>query len=576
MRDEPARAASRLAADGRVPRRRPGRRALAAAAVVAVVAAAVAALLLRGPGAAPGEPAPASPAAVGGAPGRDIRTVVVISMDTTRWDVISAYGAPALNSPSFAGLARDGVVFEDAYTPVPSTLPAHTSLLTGKDPLAHGVFDNGRYRLADRHRTLAEVLRARGFATAAFVSAQVLAARFGLARGFDRYDDDVPPGAVIGERRGDATTARAVEWLERHAGERTFLFLHLFDPHAPYAAPEPFASEIRKAYAKYPPFLQDYVGEVAFADHCVGRLVAALKRLGVYDNAVVVVTADHGESHGEHGENTHGFFVYTSTVRVPLVVRAPGVPAGRRVRGAVAITDVPTTVAALVGAAFDGDVQGRDLTGVLAGREPLPLDRAIVSLSLEPRKYGGTALLSLVAGDRHYIRAPRPELYDLTHDVYERVNLADSEPAIASRLRARLDDELARPDARTLPERLSVDAETRAMLETLGYVADDATAGGDEGAAGALDPKDLVEYHKAAMTAIPYRTREKLAGALAAAERMVALRPGFFYGHLMLARVLDATGRRVESAAALARARALAPPGQELSLAWTDDPHAGS
>jgi hypothetical protein len=204
-----------------------------AAAVVAVLAAASAWYALRGRPPAPGASATAPPVSAAAPQRRDIRNVILISMDTTRWDAVSAYGAPEASSPNVAALARDGVVFENAYAPAPNTLASHASLLTGKTPLAHGVFDNGRYRLGAEHQTLAEVLRAHGFNTAAFVSALVLEARFGLARGFDVYDDEIPPAAVIGERRGDLTTARAIAWLESHAGGRNFLFLHLFDPHAP-------------------------------------------------------------------------------------------------------------------------------------------------------------------------------------------------------------------------------------------------------------------------------------------------------------------------------------------------------
>ena len=541
-----------------------------AAAVVVVIVATAIVLVLRDRSSTQDVPAGAPPAAVAAAPQRhDIRNVILISMDTTRWDAISAYGAPEVNSPNVGALAREGVVFENAYAPIPITLSSHASMLTGKVPLVHGVFDNGRYKLSVEHQTLAEVLRGHGFNTAAFVSAQVLEARFGLDRGFDVYDDEIAPAALIGERRGDLTTARAIEWLENHAGARNFIFLHLFDPHAPYEAPEPFASKIRDLYRKYPPYIQDYVGEIAFTDHCIGQFIAKLKQLGLYDQSLICVTADHGESHGEHGEDTHAFYIYTSTMKVPLILKVPGTKGPVRVRESVDISDIPTTALSLLGLGFENEVQGHDLAGYLRGRESLFPGRAIVGISLEARKYGGSSLLGVIIGDYHYIRAPRPELYNLARDVYERENLIDVEAGVAGRLRERLEGILDRPEVRALPERLSVDAETRTLLERLGYVVAN-EAPGDLDSKAALDPKDLIEYYRAALTAMSFVAPENHAKALAAAEEMVAMRPDFYFGYLMLARVLEASGRHTDAAARLETARALAPAGQELTLRWSE------
>ena len=535
---------------------------------VAIVATAIW-YVLHARSSTPGVPASVPPTTVAAAPqGRGIRNVILISMDTTRWDVISAYGAPEVNSPNVGALAREGVVFENAYAPIPLTLPSHASMLTGKTPLAHGVFDNGRDRLSAEHQTLAEVLRGNGFNTAAFVSAVVLAARFGLDRGFDVYDGDIPQVALMGERRGDVTTARAIDWLERHAGQRNFLFLHLFDPHAPYEAPEPFASEIRRVYHDYPDYIQDYVGEIAFTDHCIGELLAKLKQLGLYDHTLICVTADHGESHGEHGEDTHAFFIYTSTMKVPLIFKVPGIPGPLRVRESVEVTDIPTTLLSLLGLGFENEVQGHDLTGYLGGRESVFPDRAIVGVTLEARKYGGSSLLGVIVGDYHYIRAPRPELYNLARDVYERENLVAAEPETARRLRERLEGILARPEVLALPQRPTVDAETRRQLEQLGYVVAGDTGGDVGSTAEALDPKDLIVYYRAAMTSMSFVAPENHAKALAAAEEMVKMRPDFYFGYLMKARVLEASGRHAEAVATLEKAQALAPTSQELTLHW--------
>jgi arylsulfatase A-like enzyme len=343
----------------------------------------------------------------------EIRHVILISLDTTRWDAVSCYGADERITPNLAALCREGVVFERAYAPSPVTLPSHASMLTGKELPAHGIFDNGRYTLGTEHRTLAELLAEHGYATGAFVSALVLGSRFGLDQGFQTYDDEIPEAALIGERRGDLTTARAMAWLEEHQHERSFLFLHLFDPHAPYEAPEAFVSAIARIHPGAPEYVRAYLAEVAFADHCVGLLLAKLRELGLADRSLIVVTADHGESQGEHGENTHGYFIYSSTTRVPLLLKVPDRSTPLRVAAPVGVVDIAPTIASLLGLGFDAEIQGRDLGGLIGGGAGPDPGRALTSISLEPRKYGGSSLLGIVAGDFKYIQAPRPELYDL-------------------------------------------------------------------------------------------------------------------------------------------------------------------
>jgi hypothetical protein len=233
-------------------------------------------------------------------------------------------------------------------------------------------------------------------------------------------------------------------------------------------------------------------------------------------------------------------------MKVPLILKVPGTPGPLRVRESVEITDIPTTLLSLLGLGFENEVQGHDLSGYL-GRASVFPDRAIVGISLEPRKYGGSSLLGVVVGDYHYIRAPRPELYNLARDVYEHENVAAAEPEIAGRLRERLEGVLARPEMRALPRGLSVDAETRKQLEQLGYVVVDG-AGGDLGlTTEATDPKDLIVYYRAAMTSMSFVAPENHAKALAAAEEMVAMRPEFYFGYLMKARVLEASGRHAEA-----------------------------
>lgn len=529
----------------------------------AVLLIAASTLACRGGSEAP-KPAPeaSSPAAPeASATARpEIRQVILISLDTTRWDVVSSYGAREINSPNLDAFGRGNIVFERAYAPMPVTLPSHASMLTGLEPPAHGVLDNAWYSLADEHLTLAEVLRANGFNTGAFVSALVMESRFGLAQGFDTYDDDFVGDILTGERRGDLTTKRALQWLESHASERNFLFLHLFDPHAPYSAPEPFGSTIRESYQGAPRFIQDYVGEVAFADSCVGLVLEKLKELGLYEDSLVCITADHGESLGDHGELTHGFFIYSSTIQVPLMLKVPGTSKPSRVRKPVGIVDIFPTILSVLGISFEHQIQGHDLSVSLRSGGGLDPGRALFSMSLEPRKYGGSSLLGIIVGDFKYIQTTRPELYDLSRDAGEKGNILEKAPQRARALRARLGEVLdaakaERYDTSDLDE---VDAR---RLESLGYV----VTGGPKADLAldseALDPKDLIEYQNKAVIALSYVYPVRRDRAIVAAKQMIAMRPDFYLGYLMMGRILEASHRADEALPYFDKARALRPPG---------------
>lgn len=516
----------------------------------------------RGDGGAPGPAAETSAPAATAVPAAarpEIRHVILVSLDTTRWDAVSCYGADERITPNLAGLCREGVVYERAYAPSPVTLPSHASMLTGKELPAHGIFDNGRYSLGTEHRTLAEVLAEHGYATGAFVSALVLDSRFGLDRGFDTYDDEIDAAAVIGERRGDLTTARAMAWLEQHRYEPSFLFLHLFDPHAPYEAPEAFASRVREIHRDAPEHVRDYLAEIAFADHCIGLLLAKLRELGLDDESLIVVTADHGESQGEHGEKTHGYFIYSSTTRVPLVLKVPGRSAALRVAEPVGVVDIAPTIASLLGFAFDPEIQGRDISGWIGGSSGPDPGRALTSISLEPRKYGGSSLLGIVAGDFRYIQAPRPELYDLVRDPYETTNLAASQPQPLRELRERLRLALEAASSAALPEQLAVDNDTIRKLQSLGYVMVDESRQSAAADQAALDPKDLIEYHKRTQVAMSYVAPENLGLAEAACRDMIEMRPDFYLGYFLMGKVLVAADRQDEAYGFFERSNALRP-----------------
>ena len=416
--------------------------------------------------------------------------LVVVTLDTTRADRIGAYGATDVQTPAVDALARDGVLFEQAVAVAPLTLPVHSTLFTGKFPPEHGVRDNGGFFLGPDHVTLAEVLKARGYRTGAFVAAYVLDSKWGLDQGFDTYFDDfdlsktkVMSIASI-QRPGNEVVDRALPWIEGAKDAPFFAWVHLYDAHTPYRPPEPFAAR----YAAHP-----YNGEVAFADSQVGRVVDRLKALGLYDRTVVVVMGDHGESLGDHGEATHGFFIYGPVTHVPFVVRAPFErTASRRVADPVRSVDLMPTVLDLLGLAAPAEMSGTSLVPLMTGaRAELGLDA--YSESMYPlHHYGWSDIRALRAGRYKVIDAPRPELYDLERDPGERANLFDDRRAMADTLLAqlrRLESGFEKTEA-ALPA-ADVDPEARARLAALGYVGSFVASASDP-RTGRADPKDKI------------------------------------------------------------------------------------
>lgn len=402
-----------------------------------------------------------------GPPKPAIRSVILISIDTLRADHLSSYGFPRPTTPNIDAVAREGVLFRNAYSPVPVTLPAHSSMFSGTFPPAHGVRDNLHQRLPDSTFTLAELLKSRGLATAAVVSSFVLDRRFNINQGFDSYDDRFQAVHMVGdfsERKGDETTRVATQWLATHGREPFFLFVHYYDPHDPYEPPEPFAS----TWADDP-----YSGEVAFADHGVGGVLEKLREMGLYDSTLIVITGDHGEMLGEHGEANHGFFIYESALKVPLIFRVPGGKAmGRQVDQPVGLIDIMPTIAGLVGAPAQKQAQGLDLSPWLFGDGAGPAGRALYAETIAPTTYyGASSLLGVIVDRWKYIETSRPELYDLRNDPGETANLLQKESARADAMGKELKRIVAlglRP-----PEPGSgadLDTSARERLEALGYL----------------------------------------------------------------------------------------------------------
>lgn len=260
-----------------------------------------------------------------------IERIVLISIDTCRPDYLGCYGYSRNTSPNIDAVAREGILFENVISPIPTTLPAHSSLFTGTIPPYHGIHDNMNYRLEDSHVTLAEILKDNGFTTAGIVSAFVLNSHFGVAQGFDHYNDEFETTlntTGVDERLGAETSRFAIEWLKENNDEKFFLFLHYYDPHYTYEPPEPFKSafqdlsEDKKKTKRYTQ--NNYAGEIAYTDHCIGQVIDNLKKLGIYDSTLIIILSDHGEMIGEHKEATHTYFIYQSAVKVPMIFKLPG------------------------------------------------------------------------------------------------------------------------------------------------------------------------------------------------------------------------------------------------------------
>ena len=357
-------------------------------------------------------------------------SVLLITLDTTRADRVGCYGYAPARTPAMDALAADGVRFDRALSPAPLTLPAHASILSGRVPRRHGVRDNALFRLDAKVPLVQEAFRARGYATAAFVSAAVLDRALGLARGFAVYDDAMRGASESAERTADRTVDAAYAYLDGVHGP-FFLWVHLYDPHFPYAPPEPFASRFKDRL---------YDGEIAFMDQEIARLVAKARTKA--PALIVAVAGDHGESLGEHGEDGHGIFVYQATQRVPLLVSGPGVPKGRVVSGTVGLVDLAPTLAALCGLSGPKEPDGRSLAAAWEDRPEGAARDYEVESYFPLFSYGWAPLRALVRGSTKFIDAPRPEMYDLVSDPAEKMNVRVSRKDQADTLSRALFDRI--------------------------------------------------------------------------------------------------------------------------------------
>lgn len=495
---------------------------------------------------------------------RPPRNIVLISVDTLRADALGFAGNEHVATPTLDRLAASGRVFDQAHAHSVVTLPSHANMLTGRLPFEHGVRDNAGFVLGEDIPTLATLLREAGFATAAFVGAFPLDARFGLARGFDVYDDDYQVGAkdqvfTFSERPGNEVVDAALRWWHAHADERKLLFLHLFDPHAPYQAPEPFASR----FADRP-----YLGEVSAVDTHLSPLLDQIVAAGP-DSSLVIFTSDHGEGLGEHGEDTHGLFAYESTLRVPLVVWGSGVTPGRDPRPVGHIDLLPTVLDALA-MSEPRDLPGRSLLETDRDGAPRSLYFEALNSALS---LGWAPLRGAILGYDKLIDLPIPELYELAKDPGERDNRFAAE-----RRKARAVADVIPPASAWPPGRRSViGAEEAERLRSLGYVAGSAPI--KQGFTIEDDPKKLVGLDRKIRSAGVLYHQGRLDDAIALLDAVIRERPTMPLIYRQLADLLVRQQRPSEAAKVMqaARERDLADPAMlgELALTLTQLGRAG-
>jgi arylsulfatase A-like enzyme/Tfp pilus assembly protein PilF len=395
--------------------------------------------------------------------------LLFITIDTCRADHIGAYGSRTAQTPVMDRLASRGVLFENCYTPVPLTLPSHCSMFTGRYPLGHRVRNNGSYFLDAGQVTLAEKMKELGYETGAVVGAFVLLSKFGLNQGFDFYDDTLDTHRIFNNYNSEITADEVYEkfsrWFEKSKRRKFFIWLHFYDPHAPYTPPQEFA-------AKFDHDPQGaYAGEIAFVDFTIGRLIKDLESRGILDQTLVVICGDHGEAFGEHHEFKHGIFCYQEVLKVPLVFYNPKLlPQPRSVRSRVNLVDILPTLCELFGTEVPKGVQGQSLRDLIRGTVEKTERTFYIESLCGKEEMNWAPLTGLISGGYKYISLPQPELYDLENDQAERNNLFLKKNDLAQKMDGDLMKLVANFSAPGVSSKRELTREDRERLQALGYV----------------------------------------------------------------------------------------------------------
>ena len=469
------------------------------------------------------------------AAGQTRPNIILITIDTLRADYLGCYGNPRIETPNLDALAAEGTIFERAYCQAPMTPPSHASILTGTYPPTNGILDFTSNGLRPGFPTLASLLKKSGYQTAAFVSAYVLDSAWGLNQGFDVYYDHfdltsfqgVNPGNV--QRKAGETIDLVVDWLGNQARPPYFLWVHLYDPHHDYNPPEPF-------HSRYSSDL--YGGEVAYADHELGRLFEALRRRGEYDRSLIVAVSDHGEAFGEHDEYEHAFFLYQPTLKIPLIFKLPktaGVSL-HRFKENVASVDIAPTILQIVQVPGDRQIpmQGRGLLSPMLGKRAAAASVPYAE-TLYPRStFGWSDLTAYIDGRFKYIEAPRPELYDLEADPQEKTNLYARQRTVADGLRQKMNQFRQRITTSIAAAPSGADPARVEALRALGYVAVSVPVKRGPGQAGLADPKDKVHLFNRVLLAMQASDAGAIAKSNVLLEEVIREEPDLFIAHYSL------------------------------------------
>ena len=454
---------------------------------------------------------------------------VLLSIDTCRADRLGCYGYWRNTTPRIDAMADRGILFENTISPAPMTLPSHSSMLTGTNPPYHDIHDNLNSQLSPSNVTLAEILSKHGFTTAAIVSATVLEAQFGLNQGFDEYIDEMDGAtAHANERSGAATSQLAMQWLDKHQDEPFFLFLHYFDPHDAYLPPPPFSNLFSDNL---------YAGEIAYTDHCIGQVIDKLETLGLLDTTLLIITGDHGEMRGDHGESDHSFFIYQGAVKVPLIIVPPGRRTPKRIDQLAGLIDIVPTICGLLGFKPPPEVHGEDLSAhIYHGKRQADItNRKIFCESFTPTKYNANPLIGVVSDRWKYIHTTRPELYDLQNDPLESKNLARYKPRLVSDFSEWIEWTIDTQSRHESDSNVDLDPETLAKLKQLGYVGGDVSIDYSLTSNDKTDPKDLIAFHMSGKKIAALVGAKKHAEARIVCHAMLAERPDYWTGHFSLA-----------------------------------------
>jgi choline-sulfatase len=521
--------------------------------------------------------------------------VVLITIDTVRADHVGCYGDRQAHTPTLDALAREGDLFRTAVAQVPLTLPSHCSIMTGTYPPLHGVRDNLGYTLGDNPPTLATLLKQKGYATAAFVGAEVLDPRRGLNQGFDTYSSPFrrKPGRnnplVFNlpdvRRPAEEVVNDALGWMRaqpRGADKPFFVWIHLYDPHQPYDPPEPFRSLLHSRYD----------AEIAYADDATGKFLAYLREHSLYDPTLIIAASDHGESLGEHGENTHGYFIYDATLLVPLIIKPPagaGI-APRRIDAPVRSIDIAPTVLQFLGMPPAPSMQGSGLLSLMMGKTTTAPTGVAYCETFYPSEFGWSPLRGVRNGRYMYIDAPKPELYDLASDPQEIHNLYQTQRAVALELKSQFNSLVARVTPKEPPRRTPVSPADAEMLASLGYFAASSAPGAGRpgqpspnslpffpstymlppgpGRPGQAlpDPKDELTAYKLLSSSTQLAGQGQCVGALPMLTRLTQEEPSLFLAQITLSKCDLALGKFAAAESALNSALRLRPDNLEAKF----------